>query len=257
MIRRAYAAAWPAVLLLVVVLVAWQLVASLGQVPAYILPSPVGIIAEIRTYFGPIVAGTLVTGNNALIGLLAGTLLAFVVALGASYSRLFAELMGPLAAAAAAIPIVAIAPLLYGMFSATGELPRRLVVTIVVFFPVFVNVAKGMRQVRPVHRDLMHSYAVSRWQFARHVQIPTALPYLFGGLRVAAPSAVIVSIVSEYFGGSRNGLATLITSAATNTAYSRAWAYVAASVFLGLFFFLLTSLLESIVDRSMASLPPG
>lgn len=257
MIKKVYAAAWPAVLLFVVVLGGWQLIASLAQVPAYILPSPVGIIGQIRTYFGPIVAGTLVTGNNALIGLLAGTVLAFACALGASYWRLFDELMAPLAAAAAAVPIVAIAPLLYGMFSATGELPRRLVVTIVVFFPVFVNVAKGMRQVRPVQRDLMHSYAVSRWDFARFVQIPTALPYLFGGLRVAAPSAVIVSIVSEYFGGSRNGLATLITSAATNTAYSRAWAYVAASVFLGLLFFLLSSFMEWTVDRVMGSTVEG
>ena len=163
------------------------------------------------------------------------------------------QLMSPLSAGAAAVPIVALAPLFYGMYSATSEFPRQLVVSVVVFFPVYVNVAKGMKQVLPVHRELLRAYAASGAEFARYVQIPTALPFLFGGLRVAAPAAVITSIVSEYFGGDQNGLASLITNAASNTDYAQAWAFVAASVFLGLVFFLITAGLEFFVDRRMGT----
>jgi NitT/TauT family transport system permease protein len=150
---------------------------------------------------------------------------------------------------------VALAPLAYAMLSATAEYPRQLIVAIVVFFPVFVNVSKGMKQVLPVHRELLHSYAASRATFAWRVQIPSSVPFLFSGLRIAAPSAVITSIVTEYFGGGQNGLASYISNAASNTQYGQAWAFVSASVFLGLVFFLVTSALRAVVDRAMGATP--
>jgi NitT/TauT family transport system permease protein len=241
----------PPVALGTVVLVAWQLLVDLAHIPGYVMPSPIAIYDEIRTSFRPLVSGMEVSGSNALIGLAAGTAIAFVVALAAYRSRFLSGVLGPLAAGAAAIPIVALAPLFYGMFSATAEFPRRLVVAVLVFFPIYVNMAKGLRQVLPVHRELLHSYAASGWAFARHVQIPTAMPFLFSGLRVAAPGAVITAIVSEYFGGGQNGLAALITTAASNSAYSQAWAYVSGSVFLGLLAFFLSSMLELFADRSL------
>jgi NitT/TauT family transport system permease protein len=237
-------------LLLVVI---WEGIVLSGTVPSYVIPSPADVVQQIGGNLPLLIGGTWISGSNALVGLLAGTVIAFAVALLANRFSLVDQLMSPLSAGAAAIPIVALAPLFYGMYSATSEFPRQLVVSVVVFFPVFVNVSKGMKQIQPVHRDLMRAYAASGSAFARFVQIPTALPFLFGGLRVAAPAAVITSIVSEYFGGGQNGLASLITNAASNTDYAQAWAFVAASVFLGLVFFLITAGLEFIVDRAMGA----
>jgi NitT/TauT family transport system permease protein len=135
------------------------------------------------------------------------------------------------------------------MYGSATEIPRRLVVTVVVTVPVFVATARGLRQVRPVHAELMTALAATPWQHARFVRLPGAVPYIMTGLRLAAPAAVIASIVAEYFGGLQNGLGSRITSAAANTAYARAWAFVAASIALGLLFHLAGLLVERLVTR--------
>ena len=68
-------------------------------------------------------------------------------------------MLTPVAAAVNAMPIIALAPVFNTMFSSTSVVPRRLVVTVIVFFPVFVNTVRGLRQVDPVHHELMTSYA--------------------------------------------------------------------------------------------------
>jgi NitT/TauT family transport system permease protein len=108
---------------------------------------------------------------------------------------------------------------------------------------------RGLRAVAPVHGDLMTSLAATPWQRARFVRLPGAVPYVMTGLRLAAPAAVIASVVAEYFGGLQNGLGSRITSAAANTAYARAWAFVVASIVLGLLFHLGGTLVERLVTR--------
>ena len=125
-------------------------------------------------------------------------------------------------------------------------MPRRLVVTIVVFFPVFINTFRGLTQIDPVHDELMRSYAASEWTVLSKVRVPGALPFFFTGLKLASSLCVIAAIVAEYFGGLQVGLGSRITSAAASTAYGRAWAYVAAACLLGLAFFLATTILERI-----------
>jgi NitT/TauT family transport system permease protein len=132
------------------------------------------------------------------------------------------------------------------IFSTTSAIPRRLVVTIVVFFPIFINTFRGLTRIDPVHQELMRSYAASEWTILGKVRVPGALPFFFTGLKLAASLCVIAAVVAEYFGGLQNGLGNRITSAAANTAYGRAWAYVAASCLLGLTFFVGAAILERI-----------
>jgi NitT/TauT family transport system permease protein len=133
---------------------------------------------------------------------------------------------------------------LNNMFSLTSEVPRRIMVTLVVYFIVLVNVAKGLTQVSPTHVELMRSYAASDFQILRRVRIPNAVPYLFTGLRIAAPASVITAYVSEYFGGTQNGLGYRITSNFSNSKDAVAWAYVLGACLLGLVFYVVASLLE-------------
>ena len=120
-------------------------------------------------------------------------------------------------------------------------------VTLVVFFVVLVNVAKGLRQVLPVHAELMRSYAASGWQVLRKVRVPNAVPYLFTALRVAAPLSVIYAYVSEYFGGEQNGLGNRITTNIANSKNAVGWAYVAGACLLGLAFYIIANLLERVL----------
>jgi NitT/TauT family transport system permease protein len=230
----------------VLFLAGWQALVVGNDIKPYLLPKPTAIWEQMVHNRADILTTARVTGTNALVGLLAGAILGILVALVASRFRVVDSMLVPLAAAVNAMPIIALAPIFNTMFSTTSSVPRRLVVALVVFFPLFINALRGLRQVAPIHRELMESYAAGGWTFARTVRIPGALPFVFIGLRLAAALAVIAAVVAEYFGGLQNGLGTRITSAASNTAYPRAWAYVAAACALGLLFYLVATALERI-----------
>ena len=230
----------------VLFLAGWQALVVGNDIKPYLLPKPTAIWEQMVHNRADILTAARVTGTNALVGLLAGAILGILVALVASRFRVVDSMLVPLAAAVNAMPIIALAPIFNTMFSTTSSVPRRLVVALVVFFPLFINALRGLRQVAPIHRELMDSYAAGGWTFARTVRIPGALPFVFIGLRLAAALAVIAAVVAEYFGGLQNGLGTRITSAASNTAYPRAWAYVAAACALGLLFYLVATALERI-----------
>jgi NitT/TauT family transport system permease protein len=121
-----------------------------------------------------------------------------------------------------------------------------MVVAVVVFPPIFLNTLRGLRQVAPVHRELLHSYAASAWTLTRTVRLPGALPFVFTGLKLASSLAVIAAVVAEYFGGLQDGLGSRITSAAASTAYPRAWAFVTAACALGLAAYVIVLVIERI-----------
>lgn len=240
---------FPPLVLGALALLAWELLVALARIQPYLLPAPSAIGKQLVAVFPALWSAMLATGANALIGLVVGALIAVVFALIASRIRAFDELIAPIVAAIAVVPIVALAPVLTNMFGATSETPRRVIVSIVVFVPVFVNTLRGLRQVQPVHRDLMRAYAASNWQVTRTVTLPGAVPHVFTGLTIASSLAVISAVVAEYFGGLQNGLGSRITSAAANSAYPRAWAYVFGAIVLGLVFYAATLLLERIIVR--------
>ncbi|AEE45595.1 ABC transporter permease [Cellulomonas fimi] len=247
-VHVARVARWCApVLLGVLALAVWQAVVVGAELPPYLLPSPTAIVEQLRLVVPLVWSAALATGANVLVGLVAGALLAVGAAVLAARSRLVDGLLSPTAAALAVMPIVALAPALNTLFGTTSTTPRRLVVAVVVFAPVFVNTLRGLRQVQPVHRDLLRAYAATPRQVTRTVTIPGALPYLFTGLRIAASTGVIAAVVAEYFGGLQNGLGSRITAAAANSAYARAWAFVLGAILLGLLFHLATTALERAV----------
>jgi NitT/TauT family transport system permease protein len=228
----------------VVVIAAWQLTVTLGRIAPFIVPAPSAIWEQLVEQRTNVWNAALASGGNALIGLVGGAVMGVLAAMVASRVRVLSEVSVPFAAVLNALPIIALAPILNNMFETTSSLPRRLVAGIIVFFPVFINTLRGLREVDPTHRELMRSYAASGWRFARKVRLPGALPFVFTGLRQASSLAVIAAVVAEYFGGLQNGLGSRITSAAAFTAYPRAWAFVVGACLLGLTFYLSTLLLE-------------
>lgn len=232
-----------------VLLGAWQAAVTVGDLPAYLLPSPAAIAAEVREFLPAISGAALVTGTNALVGLVLGSLVAIGVAVLSAASRLVDQALAPLVAALAVVPIVALAPVLYTMYGASTEVARQIVAAVAVFVPVFVNSLRGLRQVRPVHRDLMRVLAATPRQVTRTVTIPAAVPFVFTGLRIASSLAVISAIVAEYFGGPRSGIGSFITTAAAGSNYARAWAYVVGGIVVGLVFYGVTLAAEHAVTR--------
>ena len=130
-----------------------------------------------------------------------------------------------------------------------NALNGQLIAALAAFVPVFINTARGLRQTRPVHRDLMRVYAASPWQTMRTITLRTAAPFTFTGIRLASSLAVISALVAEYFGGPSDGIGTAIATYAKSGRASLAWAYVFGGIAIGLVFFLVTSLLERLVTR--------
>jgi NitT/TauT family transport system permease protein len=228
----------PPIVVGAVLVLGWQLFVDLRDIKPYLLPSPTLIWDELRRQWDGIWEAARHTGANALVGLIIGSALGVAMAMIASRFRAFNDMVTPLAAAINAMPIVALAPIFNNIFGTTSSIPRRLVVTIVVFFPIFTNMLRGLTRVEPTQVELMRSYAASDSQVLRRVRLPNALPFFFTGLKLAASLCVIAAVVAEYFGGLQKGLGSRITSAASNSAYGRAWAYVVAACVLGLVFYI-------------------
>ena len=235
---------WPPVLLGVLVLALWQGSVKAFHVATFVLPAPSDIFSALTDNLDRISTAAESTGANALVGVLVGSLLAVVAASLAARLKIADELITPLAAAAATMAIVVLAPIFNTMFDSTSTLPRRLVVMVATFVPVFVNTARGLKQISDVHAELMASYAASGMSVLRHIRIPGALPYFFTGIRLAASLSVISAVVAEYFGGLQQGLGPKITSAVAASDYASAWAYVVGAIVLGLIFFLAALLIE-------------
>ena len=211
----------------------------------YVLPTPSNIGGRVIENLDTITAAMTVTGRNALLGLVIGAVLGILTAIAASVSRLLDEMALPIVAALSVLPIVALAPVLYTMFGAAVDTARIIVAALAVVIPVHLNTLRGLRQVKPVHLDLLRASAASTVQVVRTVTLPTATPHVFTGLRIGSSMAVISALIAEYFGGPIGGLGKSITSAAASSNFPLAWAYVVGAIALGLAFFLVTLALET------------
>ena len=237
----------------ILLLLAWQALASVPLGRTSLAPTPADVIAAFVQNIGIITEDALITGGNALVGLVVGTIGGVLLAALAAFSPALDRMTAPLVAALAVVPIVALTPILNTMFGASSQFGRQIVAGIAAFIPVFVNVLRGLRQARPVQRDLFRAYAASGTQRFAKLTLPTALPYLVTGIRIASSLAVISALVAEYFGGPAEGVGTAIASYSRSGNQALAWAYVGASIVIGLVFFFATVLLERLATRRNAA----
>jgi NitT/TauT family transport system permease protein len=243
-LRSALRTILPPLVFGVAFLVVWEIAVKAFDLKPYFLPAPSEIWAQFTENLDLIWEAARVSGGNALAGLLIGTALGIAMSFVLARFHVLDDLISPLAVALNAVPIFVLVAVFNNMFSITSEIPRRLMVTLVVYFIVLVNVARGLRDVSPTHLELMRSYAASQTAVLRKVRVPNAVPFLFTALKIAAPAAVITAFVSEYFGGSQNGLGSRITSNVAISNNAAAWAYVLGACLLGLAFYLTAVVLE-------------
>jgi len=213
------------------------------------VPSPAQIGQQLSQNAGVIFEQATITGGNALIGLIAGSAAAILLAGLAARFAPIGGMVAPIVAAVAVVPIVSLTPILNTMLGASSQSGRQLIAAIAAFVPVFVNVLRGLRQTRPVHRDLFLAQAATGAQTFRKLTLPSALPYLMTGLRIASSVAVISALGAEYFGGPADGIGTAIAANSKIGKAALAWGNVAAAIVIGLSFFLITLLIERIVTR--------
>lgn len=186
---------------LVVAIVAWHLLATLGGYPEFILPRTASVLSRFSLLVGD---GTLVrhasqTAQEALGGFAIG--LAFATVAGYPLAKLppLERAISPYLVASQAVPIVALAPLLVLWFG-FGMTSKLLAAALIAFFPILVNVIVGVRSVDFDSRSLMRTMAASPWQTFAKLEVPAALPIYFAGLRVGITLSVIGAVVGEFVG---------------------------------------------------------
>ena len=150
-------AVWPPILVAVLFLAAWQLIVVVNDIKPYLLPAPSLILTNFFTNIGLMFSTGWYTATTAFLGLVFGTIVALACALLAQRFVVVNNLITPLAAGLAAVPIIALTPILNNMFNITSRTPKVLITMVIVFFPVFVNVTRGLLQVPPVQIELMRS----------------------------------------------------------------------------------------------------
>ena len=193
--------------------VVWKLATVVGGYPDYILPPPEAVVARGAAAMrsGLLLEHTLATIGEILAGFAVGALAAVGTGIALAKSPLAERVLSPYIVAAQAVPILALAPLLNIWFGG-GMLARVLICALIVFFPIAISTMVGIRGTDPQLVELFRSLGARPGQIASRLELPSALPVLFGGLRVGVTLAVIGAVVAEWAGASI-GLGVLINIA--------------------------------------------
>jgi NitT/TauT family transport system permease protein len=195
-------------LTLIALVAAWELLCRALNIPVFLIPAPSQVAWRLYEKRDLYLIHTWTTLYETTAGFLLAVVFGILCAAVIVVIPKLRDIVMPLLLVAQLVPKVAIAPLLLIWFG-YGLFPKVLVAFLVAFFPIVVNGASGLASVQPELLDLGHSLQASRWQIFWKFRIPSALPELFSGMKVAVTLAIIGAIIGEFVGGNR-GLGYLI-----------------------------------------------
>jgi NitT/TauT family transport system permease protein len=244
----------PALVVLVGIVTLWQGLIVWTHAQQFLLPKPTSIASAFWTDKHELWSAGWYTFQEALGGFVLGSGLAIVLALVLARWRPLGTALLPYAVAANAIPIIAFAPITNQWFGGGLTKSSKIAIAaILCFFPVLVNTLRGLTSVRPQDLELMRSYGAGQVEVFRRVRIPTSLPFMFTGLKVATVLAMIGAVVGEYFGGALNAIGVLILSRSRVFQFNEAWAGVLVVCLFGLALYIAVASLERYVLRWVPS----
>jgi len=244
----------PALVVFVGIIALWQGLIVWTHAQQFLLPKPTSIGSAFWTFRDELWSAGWYTFQEALGGFVLGSGIAILVALVLARWRPLGTALLPYAVAANAIPIIAFAPITNQWFGGGLTKSSKIAIAAVLcFFPVLVNTLRGLTSVRPQDLELMRSYAAGNIDVFRRVRIPTALPFMFTGLKVASVLAMIGAVVGEYFGGALNAIGVLILSRSRVFQFNEAWAGVLVVCLFGLALYLAVAIVERLALRWVPS----
>ena len=191
-----------AVLAHLALVVGWYLFVKLGEVPKFVMPSPGDTLQALMSPNYDWWANVAVTATEIFGGYVLALVIGVLLALAFTWSKTLEALMLPLLVTLNMIPKVALGPLIIVWFK-YGVVPNMMIAFSIAVFPILLNTAKGLREIEPELLDLVRSLHGSRWQIFTKIQLPSALPYIFAGMKVGAILAVAGAIVGEFLGSDK------------------------------------------------------
>jgi putative hydroxymethylpyrimidine transport system permease protein len=238
----------PPIAIVVLLLVLWQVAASLDviadalRIEPFLVPSPADIAQSLWTDRDLLVDNGWVTLQEILAGFALSVAAGVAFAVALHLSPTLRRAFYPLLVASQTIPIVVVAPILV-VWLGFGIGPKLAIIALICFFPITVNTLDGLRSVDSDLVKMMRTLDASRWQTFRRVEAPTALPYFFSGAKIAVAVAVIGAVFGEW-AGSSSGLGHLIQQASAQLQTARTFAAVVVLSVLAILLFWLLAVLE-------------
>jgi NitT/TauT family transport system permease protein len=235
------------VVTLVLLIVLWDLVVRLFGLKPFILPTPWMVGEALVRDFGALVHHGATTMQEVLAGFALSVLVGVPLAFAIASSPLFERSAYPLLVGSQAVPKIAIAPLFVIWFG-FGIAPKVLMAFLIAFFPVVVAGVVGLRSVEAEKLHLARSMGATRWQTFAMFRLPSALPSLFGGLKLAITFAVTGAVVGEFIGADR-GLGRVIMVANGNLDTPGLFAAAVVLTVMAVALFYLVEALERVTVR--------
>ena len=232
----------PALAIIMGLLGAWEGLVRLFDVQRWLLPPPSAIAEELVSSRSLFLDHTWVTLEEIVVGFAIAALSGVVLATGIAFSRTVERSIYPFVIASQTIPIIAIAPLLL-VWLGYGLTPKVLVVALIAFFPIVVNMVDGLKSADRDMVNLMRTLGANRWQVFTKLQIPTSLPFLFSGLKVAIAASVIGAVIGEWVGSSE-GLGYLMVRSKPQFLTERVFGAIFILSVMGIVLFLAIGLAE-------------
>ncbi len=230
------------VLSLLIFLLIWQVGVTIFDVPTYLLPKPTDVITTMVEDFDKLMSNAWVTAYEMLAGYFLAIIIAIPLAIFITISPTFDRFITPILLVSQTVPKIAIAPLFLIWFG-VGPLPKVLVAFLISFFPIVIDTAVGLRSVSPEMIDLVRSMGANRLQVFTKIRLPTSLPYMFSGLKVAATLAVVGAVVGEFVGADK-GLGYLLLVANSYLDTPLAFATIVVLTVIGILLYYVIDTLE-------------
>nr|WP_319246326.1 ABC transporter permease [uncultured Celeribacter sp.] len=237
------------VIVLALALFLWDRVVVINDIPHYILPRPGLVLETLIADWGILFDSLIVTLKITVMALAVAVIGGVGLAVLFTQSRFFEMSFYPFAVILQVTPIVSIAPLIF-IYVENRLAGLLLCAWIVAFFPILSNTTLGLNSTDHNLRDLYKIYGATRWQRLRYLQLPTALPYFLGGLRIAGGLSLIGAVVAEYVagtGGIGSGLAFRILEAGYRLNIPRMFAALLLIAATGVVIFTAASLLSHLL----------
>ena len=241
-----------AVALLIVLLGAWELFARQSGVSALVLPAPSAVAAALWTglasgYFWPHIVSTL---QALVLGLAAGAAIGLLAGMALAEFEFLDRVLTPYVVVSQVVPKLALAPL-FVLWFGFGMLPTVLITALICFFPLMENTLTGLRQVDAQRLQLFQMLGATRMQTLLRLKLPTGLPAILAGLRVAVVLALVGVVVAEFMGASK-GLGAVIIAAQGMMDTTLMFAALVLVAVIGLLLYQLCLVLERRLLRSHA-----
>lgn len=242
LLARWWPLVWPPVAAAIVIGIAWEAITVGLAIPSYFIPSPSRIWEAFWSAPGTLLWHAGITLFEAITGCLIGSVLGALLGVAFAYSRLLARGLLPFFIAANTIPVVAIAPIIILWFG-HGIEAKIAVTAFLSFFPLALNMMKGLQSYDRVVMDVFHVAAATPLQRFFRMRLPNALPYVFVGIKINVSYSVIGAIVAEFVQADR-GLGFVIMTTYRTLNMPRLWAALIVSAVIGMAFFAIVTLVE-------------